>query len=138
MPKVYAEGTVVPAEKSAMEIQSMLKTLGADRIGIVSSASTTMVVFDVKSVMYRISTPPVRPRPNVPGAQLEREAWRALVLLVKAKKVAIEQGITTVEKEFLADTVLPDGSSLSAHVKEIIAHSYREGGQPLLLGFSRG
>ena len=54
-------------------------------------------------------------------------AWRAFVLLVKAKKVAIEQGISTVEREFFADTVMPGGSTLYDHHAELIAHNYRDG-----------
>jgi succinylarginine dihydrolase len=138
MAAVYAQGTEVPPEKSAAEIQAMLKSLGAQRMGIMHSPAETVVVFDVRGAMYRIATPPLTPRPRVKAEQLEREAWRALVLLVKAKKVAIEQKITTVEKEFMADTVMPDGSTLLDHREAIITHNYREGGAPRLLGFSNG
>jgi len=134
--RVYAEGTTVSADTSAAEIQKMLKGLGAERIGMMSSATETIIVFEVRQCMYRISTPPTKTRPRVTKEQLEREAWRALVLLVKAKKVAIEQNITTVEKEFMADTVMPDGSTLIDHHKAIVTHNYSEGGAPRLLGFS--
>lgn len=39
---------------------------------------------------------------------LERR-WRALLLVTKAKFEAVASGISTVEREFLADLVLPNG-----------------------------
>ena len=41
-----------------------------------------------------------------------RRRWRALLLIIKAKLEAVETGISTLEREFLADVVLPNGKVL--------------------------
>ena len=38
-----------------------------------------------------------------------RQRWRALLLIIRAKLEAAEAGISTLETEFLANIVLPDG-----------------------------
>ena len=40
--------------------------------------------------------------------QAERQAWRALLLVIKAKLEAVEAGITSIEQEFLPNMVLPE------------------------------
>lgn len=49
-------------------------------------------------------------------AQVKRQRWRALLLVVKAKLEAIEAGISTLEHEFLANVVLPGGSTIGAEL----------------------
>jgi len=41
--------------------------------------------------------------------QAQRSAWRSLLLILKAKLVAVEAGVRTFEQEFLADIVVGDG-----------------------------
>ena len=41
--------------------------------------------------------------------QVCRQRWRALLLIIRAKLEAVASGITTLENEFLANIVLPDG-----------------------------
>ncbi|MCJ2127689.1 hypothetical protein MKK51_02295, partial [Methylobacterium sp. E-045] len=38
--------------------------------------------------------------------------WRALFIILKAKLVAIDRGVSTVEQAFLAHAVLPDGPTI--------------------------
>jgi hypothetical protein len=45
-----------------------------------------------------------------------RQRWRALVLVLKAKLEAVASGISTVESEFLAGIVLPNGMTLGQAV----------------------
>lgn len=45
--------------------------------------------------------------------QLCRQRWRQMKLILQAKLEAIEVGITTIEREFLADLVMPNGQTLS-------------------------
>lgn len=65
-----------------------------------------------------------------------RQVWRALALVIKAKLEAVAAGITTVEDEFLAHTVLPDGSTFGDWAKPQIEKAYAIGAMPtsLLLG----
>lgn len=133
MARVYAQDTSVPAYRSQNEVRELLKSIGADRFAMMEVEGRVVMRFAVRSVLYQIERPSL---PDIKGAsvdQRERAAWRSLVLLVKAKKVAIEQNITTVEHEFMADTVLPDGSRLIEHRQQIIDHAYDAG--PPRLGF---
>ena len=127
--KQYASTTTVSPEKSQAEVRQMLKALGAERMAVFSAPEGDSVVFEVRGTYYKITAPPAK------GVQAERSAWRALVLLVKAKKVAIDQKITTLEREFFADVVLPDGSALIDHREALIRANYREG--PPRLGFEK-
>jgi hypothetical protein len=68
--------------------------------------------------------------------QAGRQRWRALALVIKAKLEAVAAGITTIEDEFLAHTVLPDGSTVGQFMKPQLAVAYEQGSMPttLLLG----
>lgn len=46
-----------------------------------------------------------------------RQSWRAMLLVIKAKLEAIEAGISVFEDEFLAHIVMPDGRTISEHVR---------------------
>jgi hypothetical protein len=125
--RVYAQDTTVSSYKSESEIRKMLKQLGADRFAVAEVEGNIEIRFAVGSVVYQIARPDL---PEIKGKseeQRERAAWRALVLLVKAKMVAIDQGITTVEREFMADTVLPHGAKLIDHYEELIESNYESG-----------
>lgn len=137
MAAAYATRTEVPVDRSQAEVRRMLTSLGAERMAMFSAPEGDSVVFEVRETYYRITAPPIAPTlTKAARAQAERSAWRALVLLIKAKKVAIEGRITTLEREFMADTVMPDGKTLVEHRDAIVSHNYREGGPPRL-GFSR-
>jgi predicted NUDIX family NTP pyrophosphohydrolase len=126
MARVYAQDTQVPVNQSHNEIHKMLTALGATRIGIMFGPEGSIIVFQVREVMYKFQQPPASE--NIRNKeQAERAAWRAMVLLIKAKKVAIEQGISSVEREFMADTVMPDGTTLIEHHEEVIKHNYKDG-----------
>lgn len=59
-----------------------------------------------------------------------RQKWRALALVIKAKLEAVEVGITTVEDEFLAATILPDGATVSQWISGDLALAYSSGAMP--------
>lgn len=137
MSKPYAENTKVPVSQSQAEVKEMLRKLGADRMMVFESADENFVVFEIpnqdgSSIAFKLT----QKVPDGKGSveQRERAAWRAVGLLIKAKKVAIEQGITTIEKEFMADTVMPDGSTLIDHYQGIVDHNYTDG--PPQIGWS--
>lgn len=44
--------------------------------------------------------------------QADRQRWRALLLVIKAKLEAVESGIAIFEQEFLAFVVLADGRTV--------------------------
>ncbi len=67
-----------------------------------------------------------------------RQKWRALCLVVKAKLEAVDSGISTIEREFLADVVLPDGTTFGQWARPQLATAYStQKMPPLLPGGSR-
>jgi hypothetical protein len=62
-----------------------------------------------------------------------RQRWRALLLIVKAKLEAVTAGISTVEREFLPDVVLPNGATVGEWVGPQIATVYARHEMPALL-----
>jgi hypothetical protein len=70
---------------------------------------------------------------NRNAEQVEREHWRALLLLVKAKLEFVAGGLSTVEREFLAHVVLPNGSTVGDEIAPRLEQAYATGSVPLLL-----
>jgi hypothetical protein len=66
-------------------------------------------------------------------AQFERSAWRRLLLVVKAKLELVRDADSTVEREFLADILLPNGETVHEALGPQLEDSYRTGGMPPLL-----
>lgn len=58
---------------------------------------------------------------------------RALYLIVKAKLEAVEAGISTVEREFFYDIVLPDGRTAGEWMAPQIEAAYQTGQMPAML-----
>lgn len=65
--------------------------------------------------------------------QAVRQSWRALALVIKAKLEAVAAGITSVEDEFLAHIVLPNGATVGEWTRPQIAEAYNGGGMPALM-----
>lgn len=62
-----------------------------------------------------------------------RATWRALVLFVKAKLVGVDQGLTTIEQEFMPHVLLADGTTLFDTAIPAIRASYARGEVPALI-----
>ena len=134
MTRPYAAGTSVSAEKSRAEIDTLLSKHGATQRGIQvdDAANMAIVAFVVSGLKYRIDVPlPKEEQPDVRPKgwygwdderrrlfvrkqldQTARERWRAIVLLLKAKLEAVRLGLTTIDREFAADLVLPNGKTV--------------------------
>lgn len=129
----YAQGTDVPVSRSQDEIRDALRKLGADQIGVMEGGGRGYVVFKIRDTLYRIASPEIKAKRGASIEPEQRRRWRAIVLLVKARSVAIQEGITTVEREFLADAVMPDGSVFADHSPRLIEQAYKDNGPPKLL-----
>ena len=72
--------------------------------------------------------------------QEERRAWRLVLLLIKAKLEAVREGATTIEREFFADMLLPNGQTVHQAAAPELAIAYEKGAMPdrLLLGGPTG
>lgn len=112
----YAKGTKVPVGRSRDEIERVLEKVGADAIGIMRDSASAKVAFRLNGRHYVISL--LNPAEGPRAEQVQRERWRQLLLLLKAKMVAIATGITTPEAEFLAHAMLPTGDTLAEHLHE--------------------
>lgn len=149
----YAQGTSVSVEKSRAELDRLLSKAGATQrmMGSDDVAGAAFVVFtlDGRQVRLRIPLPKLTDRKierdgrgtrrNAEGQrkaleQASRERWRQLLLLVKAKLEAIALGLSTVEREFLADIYLVDGRTVHQALVEDLDRMYRDGAMPKLLG----
>jgi hypothetical protein len=149
----YAEGTEVTSDRSRLELERLLTAHGAT--GFVSGwdASTAehRIIFRVADRMIRLSVPLVDPDADefrlTPSGKWERTAkqskdaataeqrrrWRALVLVVKAKLVAVADGVQTLEEAFLADVLLPDQRTVGEWLAPQLDTAYATAEMPSLL-----
>lgn len=114
----YAARSAVSVNQSRGEIETLLLRIGADSVAFMGDASSAAVAFRLRGRNYVIRLP-------YPGARNDRERdqgirslWRALGLLVKAKLIAVDRGVTSAEAEFLAHAMLPTGQTLVEHLHD--------------------
>jgi hypothetical protein len=123
----YATGTEVPADRTRLEIERLLAQRGADQWAAGWEAGRALLAFRLTGRQVRMTLPmPDRADftdytagngRRVSGqraydAELRRR-WRALLLVIMAKLTAIDDGISTVEREFLADMVTTGGRTVA-------------------------
>ena len=133
--RIFAQDTKVPVSQTEREIRKLLKEVGSTKYALVEDGDSIAIRFQVGLAVFQIERPGLPPIPKASEAQKERAAWRAMGLLVKAKCTAIKQGISTVEHEFMADTLLADGSTMGEHYEQIRGHNYDDGTPQI--GFKR-
>ncbi|MCR5875111.1 hypothetical protein LRS10_13515 [Phenylobacterium sp. J426] len=144
----YAADTSVSTDRSRAEIETTLRRYKADQFGYVTNARGAAIMFTLSGrhikFILPLPDPQAREFTHTPAKGLPRTAaeaeraweqacrqrWRALALVIKAKLEAVSAGITTVEDEFLAHTVLPDGSTMGEWAKPQIEEAYRLGHMP--------
>lgn len=156
----FAENTTVPVERSKAELDSLLAKHGAQQRGVFndSLAGKAVVVFSLGQRQMKLSLgfPTLRdiladanasePRgwtkkkpsekeawAQAQLAQVERQRWRGLLLCVKAKLELVADGSSTLEREFLCDILLPDGSTVGESLAPQLAKAYETGQMPPLL-----
>lgn len=147
----YAQDTSVSAEKSRGEIEATLGRYGATAFMYGWNGGSAVVGFAMagRQIRFQLEMPertarefthtPSRGTPRSPAQaeaaweQATRQRWRALALVIKAKLEAVESGITTFEDEFLAHTVLPDGTTAGDWMRPQIAEAYEHGRMPAML-----
>ena len=140
----YANATTVSSEKSRAEIETMVRQYGATRYGYTWEDGEERIVFEVanRQIMLRMPLPDREEFDETEGGRARtpaqattaweqacRSRWRALAMLVRMKLEAVEVGISTVEREFLADVALPNGMTLGEWVLPQIEAAYA--GEPI-------
>jgi hypothetical protein len=147
----YAENTEVPSDRSRNEIEATLRRYGATAFGYAWEPGTAAIMFEISSRRVRFRLP--MPDPNARQfthtearglrrseaardaayEQAVRQSWRALALVIKAKLEAVAAGITSIEEEFMASTVLPSGSTVGEWALPQIEAAYRSNTMPALM-----
>jgi hypothetical protein len=146
----YASNTSVSPEKTQNDIRDTLRRYGAGKFGIMEESDKAHVMFEYDTLMIQLTinlpdkndfvkTEAGRSRKstsvNEAYRQAIRQRWRALLLAIKAKLEAIECGISTIEKEFLAFVIMPDGKSLGDHLIPELKNVSSTGKTPKLISY---
>lgn len=146
----YAERTEVTSEKSRAEIERTLRRYGANAFAYGWHGLQAHVMFEVADRRIRFvipmpdpadakftETPTGRERSQTAAEkeyeQAVRQRWRALALVIKAKLEAVDAHISTIEDEFLAHIMLPDGSTVGEQAIPRIRAVYATGQMAELL-----
>ena len=146
----YAANTEVSSSKSRDEIERTLARYGADQFAYGWENDRAMVQFRAHDRLIRFVlnmpdrldpefqlTPTGKTRhPDTVTKEWEkagRQRWRALALVVKAKLEAVESGISEFEHEFMANIVLPDGSTVGEFMAPQIERAYETNQMPSAL-----
>lgn len=154
----YAENTTVSVERSRAEIEGILSRYGAESFAYATQPGIAIIGFQIiDSTGTKLSVRMTLPLPrkseerfthrkryqniveNDPATvhklweQACRSAWRSLFLVVKAKLEACAAGISTVEREFLADVMLSTGRTIGEEVAPTIRQISESGKLPRLL-----
>ncbi|MGS1095823.1 hypothetical protein ACVCNR_14695 [Aquamicrobium terrae] len=151
----YAATTNVAVSKTKGEIDGLLRKHKAAGFGIFEEATRAMLVFEMagRRIVFHLPLPnqmdkrfimtergKTRTVDSAMAAweQACRSRWRALFLCIKAKLESIESGIESFEDAFLAHIQMPDGHSVSEHVRPRIAQAYESGSMLPLLPAPKG
>lgn len=150
----FAEGTKVPIETTRMELERLLRAYGADAIVMGWDGPISTIAFRLQGrhIKYTIEQPSRaetvvthypsgKPRPGHAFSEAvaaeHRRRWRALLLIVKAKLELVAAGDADFGDEFLAHTMLADGSTVGEWIAPQIDESYQTGRMPALLPGTR-
>lgn len=145
----YAANTDVSSARSRDEIERTLTRYGADQffygwqddaaaVGFRMQDRHVRFVLPMPSKTERRFTHHSRGVRTTDAAlkeweQAVKQRWRALALVIKAKLEAVESGISEFESEFLANIVLPDGTTAGQWMRPQIAQAYATAAMPSLL-----
>lgn len=122
----YAKNTTVSVDRSRAEIERLVMRYGAT--GFIYGAEEKRAVIAFKIGIYQVrialflpsvvrfmETPTGQKRAPSAAAKVHEQAirqrWRSLKLIIQAKFEAVDCGISTIEREFLADVLLPSGET---------------------------
>jgi hypothetical protein len=135
---LYAASTSVPVSKSRAEIEGLLERHKAIQYGTAVDYETRMarVQFRLhdRVIRFVIGLPdPKKFRYSTQFEQAERQRWRALLLVIKAKLESVENSIETFEQAFLANVVLPNDRTVAEMMQPVIAAAYTDGRMPKFL-----
>lgn len=139
----YAQGTAVPMERSRAEIERVLMRYGASDFAYRTNQQRAEIAFSVQGVTVRLRvnfpdpndaeftrTPTGRVRRAATSDLWEAEVrrlWRAMSLVIRAKLEAVESGISSFEREFLADIVTKGGRTIGEAILPRLSEAVSSG-----------
>lgn len=129
----FATGTTVTAAKTEGEIKEMLSRRGVTKIGTMDDGETYTLGFQYEGMGFKICLPLPDPDDrrfthykqggtafervdNAKRELYEKEVnrrWRAFGAVIKAKIVAVEEGISTMEAEFIGNAIMRSGRTVA-------------------------
>lgn len=136
---MYAKDTIVPVSKTRGEIEQLLERAKAKQYGTavdydLMTARVQFKLFD-RIVRFTVKLPDRKKLGE--GARFEkaeRQRWRALLLVLKAKLESVESDIETFESAFLGQIVMPGDQTVADLVTPLIGSAYKHGRLPKQLG----
>ena len=109
----YAKYTKVSVEKTQWAIIELLKKHGAK--GFMMDFESNRIGFQVgnRNVIIKMDSPD-KDNYNTDNQyeQAIKTKWRAFLLIIKAKFVGIDSGVTTFDNEFMPHFILQNGKTL--------------------------
>ena len=145
----YAEKTSVSVAKTKADIEELVQKHGANQFISGYRGDLAVIGFSIADRQIRfilplpekkdyIFTPGRNQRRSDDAARIAweqacRSRWRSLYLVIKAKMEAVDAGISTIEREFLSNIVLPDGQSVGDWMAPQLETAYTRGNMPTLL-----
>ena len=147
----YAEKTSISVARTKADIEELIQKAGAGQFVSGFKEDMAVIGFSLSDRQIRF----VLPLPNkqdkivwytperrnkrseeqayAAWEQACRSRWRALYLIIKAKLEAVESGISTVEREFFYDVVLPEGKTIGEWMAPQLETAYQTGTMPPML-----
>lgn len=135
MPR-YAKATSVSVERSKAEIERTLHRYGIEEFFYGTSLRGDGIGFRHDSKTFKLAIPKLDSadfRTEQQYQQARRQRYRILLLTIKAKLEAIENGLSNFDIEFLAYMALPDGSVVGDHIIPEMNQAIAAGKKPKLL-----
>jgi len=147
----YAKGTEVSIDRTRGELEKILKARGASgfMFGWEEGNDFHVIAFRLADRLIRLTVPrswPDEHRRTPGGRQTrtlaaaekaaegeERRRWRSLLLVIKARMVAVDDGVETLEAAFLPWVVLPNGQTVAQWIGPRLDTAYATNTMPELL-----
>lgn len=139
---MFAQRTSVPVAQSRAEIERMLSRHKCTQFltGCDYEKAVAKVQFKAHNRIIRFvialpkrSTFSLGPSGAAKFEQAERQKWRALLLVIKAKLECVENAIATFDEEFLAHIVMPNDRTVFEIITPQIDSAYLNGKMPRML-----
>lgn len=146
----YAQETTVSPSRSISEIEDMLrKNYGAKSFMYGTHNGCLALIFELNNRRIRFSAPlpTIEDSSRTPTGrvrhsktiqiktweQMTRQTYRALLLSIKGKLESSKSEIESFEEAFMAQTVMPNGKTLSEMVLPQVEQAYATGEMPPLM-----